>query len=194
MWVCVVGVVSACPCGCVAVRCVLCRCGAWWCLPPPAAPPPPLALFRVWCAFGSGCGARGAPLLSCPMLAALVPPFSLLSLLPLPCGLLVAFGGGPRVGAAYPFLHPCLLGPALLPCAHFALSCPCVAMPFRVPPLLRGPVGQRMGVQGVVCYLCGLTALQLLDFMWRCHGLPICPSIPHPHLGLHHLEYSHIKP
>ena len=71
-----------------------------------------------------------------------------LSSLPLPCGLLFAFGGPPRVVAAYPFLYPCLLGPALLPCAHFALSCSCVLLPFLVPLRFRGPAGQRMGVQG----------------------------------------------
>ena len=108
---------------------------------------PPLALLRVWCVCRCVCGAHPAPLLLCPTLAALVPRFALLPLLLLACGLLVALGGGPRVGASYPFLYPCLLGPALLPCAHFALSHSYVAMPFCVPPLLHGPVGKRMGVQ-----------------------------------------------
>ena len=71
------------------------------------------------------------------------------SSLPLPCGLLFAFGGRPRVGAAYSFLYPCLLGPSLLPCAHFALSRPFVALPFLVPPLFLGPAEQHMGVQGM---------------------------------------------
>ena len=103
------------------------------------------------------------------------------SSLPLPCGLLFAFGGRPRVGASYPFLYssgqPSSLA-RILPCPVRVLLCLFSASaPLWTWGTAYGGAGCGRGgpARRAACYLRGPTLLRWLVFMWRCHGFPIRP-------------------
>ena len=128
----VVPVVPVCPCGCMAVRCVLWRCVVRWCLPPSSlpvcSPSRPLPAARPW---GRRPGAGVVPVVSvrpCGCVAVLcVPwcrvvwwcsPHCVRFSLPLcsPC----------FAGAVYPFFFSPSLRRYPLPFAPFGILCPLV--------------------------------------------------------------------